>query len=250
MSGVGKLLPQVGINANVKAFFENPLGNYCLPNERNASFDYCYNYFQSFRKDNKISEIASDENLEMSCLQIGFYLASWGMLRGSSFLAQKSVAHYGDLIRLIAITTPDFWEIDVARYKDEGVISSLLCFEKKIRDSIPEGTGKKRIASETLTTKIMLGIFGNIPAFDSYFLKGFENIYVDEIALEKIYNFYAANNESIDNYRIPTINFSDGKPTYRLYSQAKIIDMIFFMEGDKKFKVEDAARKLAKPKKK
>jgi hypothetical protein len=33
-------------------------------NYRYASFDYCYNYFYSFYKNNKIKEIANKENLE------------------------------------------------------------------------------------------------------------------------------------------------------------------------------------------
>jgi len=61
------------------------------PNERYASFDFCYNYFYSFYKENRLSELANGQNLQTSCLQIGFYLASWGMMRGSSFLLEKSV---------------------------------------------------------------------------------------------------------------------------------------------------------------
>lgn len=56
-----------------------------LPNQRYSSFDYCYNYFYSFYKVNKISELANEKNLQNSCLQLGFYLASWGMFRPSSF---------------------------------------------------------------------------------------------------------------------------------------------------------------------
>lgn len=61
------------------------------PDKRYASFDYCYNYFQEFYENNNTKALASKENIQMSCLHIGFCLASWGMLRGSSFLLQKSV---------------------------------------------------------------------------------------------------------------------------------------------------------------
>jgi len=56
------------------------------PTDRYASFDYCYNYFQTFKYNNKILDIAVSDNLQLSCLHLGFYLASWGMLRGSTFL--------------------------------------------------------------------------------------------------------------------------------------------------------------------
>jgi hypothetical protein len=42
------------------------------PTDRYTSFDYCFNFFSSnedFTKD-----------IEKSCLVLGFYLASWGML--------------------------------------------------------------------------------------------------------------------------------------------------------------------------
>lgn len=52
------------------------------PDARYASFDYCFNYFQSFREARNIAALASSANLQLSCLHLGFYLASWGMLRG------------------------------------------------------------------------------------------------------------------------------------------------------------------------
>ena len=91
------------------------------PYERYASFDYCYNYFYSFYKEGKIKELASEENMQMSCLQLGFYLASWGMMRGSSFLLEKSVLHYSNLIKAISKKDPLLWEIDVATYTDENI---------------------------------------------------------------------------------------------------------------------------------
>lgn len=40
--------------------------------------------------------------MEVSCLHLGFYLASWGMLRGSSDLLQRSARH---LVPLMTATT-------------------------------------------------------------------------------------------------------------------------------------------------
>ena len=65
------------------------------PDARYASFDYCFNYFQAFREAGNVGAIAEPENRELSCLHLGFYLASWGMLRGSAELLQKSARHPG-----------------------------------------------------------------------------------------------------------------------------------------------------------
>jgi hypothetical protein len=37
----------------------------------------------------------------------------------------------------------------------------------------------------------------------------------------------------IDGHRIPTLDFDTGRSTSRLYSRAKVIDMIFFVEGSR-----------------
>jgi hypothetical protein len=40
--------------------------------------------------------------------------------------------------------------------------------------------------------------------------------------------FYQEHAGVIESHRIPTLDFTTGKPTHRLYSRAKVIDMIFF----------------------
>lgn len=138
------------------------------PNERYASFDYCFQYFQSFKREERIDDLAKGENLQHGCLQLGFYLASWGMLRGSSFLLEKSARHFVNLIQEIPGFDKRIWGIDVDNYTN-GNIPLLLEAKEKVKQYL-HGQGK---VSDTLATKVMLGIFGNIPAFDSYFMKGF-----------------------------------------------------------------------------
>jgi hypothetical protein len=110
------------INLFLNGFHKN-LGR--QPEERYTSFDYCYNYFQEFYEKHKIIDLTNTDNLQISCLQIGFYLASWGMYRGSSFLLQKSIKHFEKLIILISKLEPFYWEIDVDSY-NEDTISLLI----------------------------------------------------------------------------------------------------------------------------
>ena len=73
--------PAVDCEANIRTYLDGDDANSGRdPTGRYASFDYCFNYFQSFRT--YPAELTSPGNLELSCLQLGFYLASWGMLRG------------------------------------------------------------------------------------------------------------------------------------------------------------------------
>ncbi|MHA1972493.1 MAG: hypothetical protein ACTSW1_05860 [Candidatus Hodarchaeales archaeon] len=199
------------------------------PNERYTSFDYCYNYFYSFYKDEKTEQISNKENIQTSCLQLGFYLASWGMLRGSSFLLQKSSRHYVNLIEAISEMSPELWAIDVDTYNEDNLEILLKC---KRRISIE--LGKENNPSDTLITKIMLGVFGNVPAFDQYVKKSFKIYKFDKRSLRKIKVFYENNKKTIDEIKIPTIDFWNGNETSVLYPKAKIIDMYGFIEGQSK----------------
>lgn len=196
------------------------------PEERYSSFDFCYNHFYSFYKQGRLSDMANEKNIQMSCLQLGFYLASWGMMRGSSFLLEKSIRNYITLIQTISKMSPKLWEIDVDTYDDLNIELLLKC-----KKEIAEALEKEKKPSDTLTTKIMLGIFGNIPAFDQYFRKSFKFHSVNRNSLLRINEFYKDHKEYLDSVNIYTFDFLNGKETDIKYTKAKLIDMAGFMNG-------------------
>ena len=196
------------------------------PDERYASFDFCYNYFYSFYRNNKLSELSNEENLQTSCLQVGFYLASWGMMRGSSFLLEKSVRNLSNLIITISKMNPKLWEIDVADYNEENISLLLDC-----KQQIINALGKQNKPSDTLVTKIMLGVFANIPAFDQYFRKSLKVHSVNKKSLLKIKEFYIQNREDFDSFKIHTFDFLTSGETNYIYTKAKLIDMCGFIAG-------------------
>ena len=203
------------------------------PLARYASFDYCFNYFQEKHKNGEIKTIVADyKNMQLSCLQLGFYLASWGMYRGSTFLLQKSVKIFEPLIKYITSDECDVWDIDVDEYTDENINKLIEC-GKKIEEKLDVHETKK--ATDTLVTKIMLGVFGNIPAFDSYFRNGSKLGAFNKYSLEEISRFYDKHSKTISDkaIKIKTFEYHSGKASNRSYTKAKIIDMIFFIEGYK-----------------
>jgi hypothetical protein len=209
------------IEANLEAFIGDR-----TPDARYASFDYCFNYFQSFREQNRIADIAAPENMQMSCLQLGFYLASWGMFRGSSTLLLKSARHYEPVIDVIAAAPAGAWDLDVHCYTS-GTWPLLRQLDKQIRVAF----GHRNGVTPTLATKVMLGVFGNVPAFDTYFKVGFRAATFGPKAFRRLGEFYQEHADVIERHRIPTLDFRTGAPTLRRYSRAKVIDMIFFIEG-------------------
>ena len=210
----------------LKAF--EKFSKYKRANHRYASFDYCYGYFS-----NHINNFASKKNIEISCLQLVSYLASWGMYRGSSFLLrEKSIKYFEKLITWISNCPRNYWEIDVDNYTDEN-ISILL----KIYLSISQQLELSKNRAPVLATKIMLGIFGNTPAFDDNFRKTFSRYFssnpgfsrYNKESLDAIKNFYNINHKLIDKLskKNKVLDFSNGR-TKISYPKVKIIDMIGF----------------------
>lgn len=90
------------------------------PTARYTSFDYCYNHFQLHRERGVLSKLVVGPNMQLSCLHLGFYLASWGMLRASSALLQRSVKHYVPVIQVIASSPPEIWNVDADCYTEDN----------------------------------------------------------------------------------------------------------------------------------
>jgi hypothetical protein len=206
----------IDIEANVKAYLAKR-----EPRLRYTSFDYCFNYFQSHHEGGKLLELLRGDAPQLSCLHLGFYLASWGMLRGSSELLQRN---FVPLVDVIANAPPAVWETDAHLYAD-GSCPTIFETVRQIRGALPDG------ASDILVTKVMLGAFGCVPAFGTYFKKGFGVSTFGSKALRKVGDFYTANAEVIDRNRVHTLEFDSGAPGPRRYTRAKVIDMIFFVAG-------------------
>lgn len=200
--------------------------------QRYASFDYCFNYFQSFRDGGNIGDIATSDNMQLSCLHLGFYLASWGMFRASSNLPRWSLKQFEPVVRLIAHTPDDLWGVDAHCYS-EAVCRELVNAASEVREALRHPGDS--LPTVTAATKIMLGVFGNVPAFDSRVVAGLrKNGLTGRFglrALRDIGRFYEGHREEIERYREPTLDFTTSGRTQRCYTRAKVIDEIFFIEG-------------------
>lgn len=191
---------------------------------RYASFDYCFNYFQSFHDEGRTPALTEIDQLETSCLQLGFYLASWGMFRGKAALLQHSVKSLAPAVRVVAAAPEAVWRADADDYSPP-VQAALTRVYRELRASLPGGQ------SQTLVTKTMLGVFGCVPAYDRYFRDAFGAATFGPKSLAGLAMYYRANAEAIDSYRVATIDFATGADSDRRYTRAKVIDMVFFTKG-------------------
>lgn len=192
---------------------------------RYASFDYCYNYFNP-NQPNHFSN-----NIEVSCYYLGFYLASWGMFRGSSFLLNKSVKALEKVILYIAKLDREAWAYDA------GTLSENSDHIIEIYENIKENLVPAKSTHRTLVTKVMLGVFGSVPAYDRFFVNTFKGIFSDRCAfstfsnksLKCIDDFYTSNESCIDKLfqKTTTLSFNGTNESYN-YKRSKIIDMYGF----------------------
>ncbi len=151
----------VDIDDNVEAYLGARVDT-----ARYSSFDYCFNYFRSFHDAGAADLLGDAEHLEVSCLQLGFYLASWGMFRGKAELLTHSVKRLAPVIDVISGAPRALWEVDADDYGTDAK-ALLVEAECRFREALPGGQ------SQTLVTKTMLGVFGCVPAFDRFFRVGF-----------------------------------------------------------------------------
>lgn len=190
---------------------------------RYRSFDFCYSHFYFSKLENKI-------DIETSCYVLWSYLASWGMLRGSSFMLQKNPSYLSELVEYIYKQDIYVWQIDVESYSEENM--GLII---KIYEDIRELIIKNNEQDLVLITKILLGVFAITPAYDTYFCKTFRNFsncklrVFNKKSLKLIKDFYLSNKDIIDDFREQsTIYDFNNNPTTLKYKQVKIIDMYGF----------------------
>lgn len=225
-------LPYGEITSAVQKFLRSSDGQATEEYRRERSWDFCFNYFQE--------NPSPTRTMELSCLQLGYYLASWGMLRGSSYLFRETNArHYQQTIEVIERYNPEMAELNgKSMFDSQGQKLILAAYADLRKTILPKGG-----AARTLVTKIMMGAWGTVPSFDTYFVKGFRSLAEnkEKPAFNKINNrsltlleaFYEQNKMEIDelarHYR--TLDFTTGTFTDRPLTRAKIIDMYGFNLG-------------------
>jgi hypothetical protein len=79
----------------------------------------------------------------------------------------------------------------------------------------------------------MLGMYGNVPAFDTYVKKALRVNKLTRKSLKVVASFYECHKEVIDRFQqeICTFDFHAGEETNRHYTKAKIVDMVAFIGG-------------------
>lgn len=199
-------------------------------NGRYRSWEHCYSNFINAR-DNKNAE------LDYLSLQLAFYLASWGMYRGSSFLLQKDYKIHIPVVKELLKEEYDPLAgidcVELKREKNQRLLEKINAFldeyYSNIRDEVKNIKVRNQLSS-TLITKILMGTLGCVPAYDRYFISGIKKQKVasgnyNMKSIGQLVDFYESNIVELENIR------KDMKVNGMAYPQMKILDMAFWQIG-------------------
>ena len=215
-------------------------------NGRYRSWEHCYSHFIKARGSKEI-------DYDYLSLQLAFYLASWGMYRGSSFLLQKDYkVHIPVVKELLSKEYDALAGIECIEFRKEcnqqllrEINSFLGQYYDKIRREV-KGQELKNQLSFTLITKILMGTLGCVPAYDRYFIAGIKKQKVTTgnynlKSIMKLVDFYEKNSVRLEPVREKME--VDGMP----YPQMKMLDMGFWQIGfelDKVFSKKDKMKEV------
>ena len=199
------------------------------PNSRYRSWEHCYKSFHDARRQ------ASPDPDYLS-LQLAFYLASWGMYRGSSFLLQKDYKVHVPVVEEILKKEYDCLLglscMDLRKQEVQDALASIETFLENYFDALRREVRQdvKNKVSTTLITKTLLGTFGCVPAYDRYFVEGIKDQKVAAgtygmKSLLQLADFYERNEEHLEKTRRELMVYDLS------YPQMKLLDMGFWRIG-------------------
>ena len=200
------------------------------PNGRYRSWQHCYMSFYNARH-------VDHPNIDYLSLHLAFYLASWGMYRGSAFLLQKDYKiHIPVVERLLDPQCDCLFGLNCSDLRDDNVqtqlreiVTYLKSYYGGVREDVTNNATQSDISS-TLITKVLLGTLGCVPAYDRYFVKGVRacGIATGTFNIRSILDLvelYEQNNARLEEVR-------NRLEVYNLpYPQMKLLDMAFWKIG-------------------
>nr|DAD85489.1 MAG TPA: hypothetical protein [Siphoviridae sp. ctDcW16] len=190
----------------MKEYVEKYINELHTDNHRYLSWEHCYKAFGN-----------SENSIDYLALHLAFYLASWGMYRGSTTLLKKDYKVHYEVVKLIK---------PVALNRES--IKSLTEIQGLMHKIFQEYDKVSVKASKTLQTKILLGTLGCFPALDRFFIDGWNLTFESNPTDENIFSFVQENISEIENcQKIIGRNM--------IYPPMKIVDMYFWQKGYDKY---------------
>lgn len=196
---------------------------------RYKSWRHCYKAFSENRN------IIDEQTVDYLALHLAFYLASWGMYRGSSFLLQKDYKVHTPIVRIVqeekynslfGISAKDLCKRSNLALLDEIGTRIRSCYAKER----PSFDGVVNNATDTLITKILLGTLGCVPAYDRYYVQSVKKHHISSGRFNSnsvycVAKFYCDNYDKFEKLRHELSKCGIE------YPPMKLMDMCFWQDA-------------------
>lgn len=208
------------------------------PYHSNLSWENCYKFFYENRDEfDKVDE--KSELIEKAALHLAFYLASWGMYRGDTFLRQYDHSVYKGLIIDLLNKYSNFYDKEFVDWENlKNAKNDIIEYFKNLKRKDKK---YKNEPTKTLITKILMGIFGCVPAYDRFVKRALQE-YSREHSHKRIcqtFNDVSYNTlkDWWEQYNCSEQHHLKGSTI--TYPPMKLVDVYFWSEG-KRLDEEDA----------
>lgn len=200
---------------------------------RYMSWRHCYNAYRECRG------MTDDKTIDYLSLHLAFYLASWGMYRGSSFLLQKDYKVHMPMVRIIMEQKYNpLLGISAEGLLEESNLKLLDEVGRRIKDAyameMPSFEGRPNNATDTLVTKILLGTLGCVPAYDRYYVQAVRKYGISAgsytmSSVKSVAKYYLANKEEFEALRAELSKCGTEYPVMKLMDMC--LWQVAFEEG-------------------
>lgn len=140
------------------------------PNSRYHSWEHAYRQWCRFER------LPGKSELDLTALHLAFYLASWGMLRGSSGLLQRDYKVFYGVVKMLKQRASEGWSDCMFRASAERNPNELADRLAQLRHDVaqelelipptPPPDSRRITATDTLVSKILLNTLACVPAWD------------------------------------------------------------------------------------
>ena len=237
-----------------------------ISSHRYRSWEFCRKAFLDARN------VTLDKTAESTlALQLAFYLASWGMYRGSSFLLSLDYTVHKEIVKIVMKDCyRELFDSDKLLFDEDGrktylnlLFGNKMSGENKIEGVVCEmrkwykawhikvlespvggmeennDEEEKTDISSVLITKVLMGVYGCIPAYDRYVMDGLKtqgiNASFGRSAVKELLEYtienkgVSSNIEKVWKSIKEKSQCTDLEP--RNYTFMKVVDMLFWEIG-------------------
>ena len=197
---------------------------------RFRSWEHCH---KVFRENRNHPNRDSEANVDYLSLHLAWYLASWGMLRNQFLLSMDYRVHL-PIVRIILSGQYDALFTDEHTQFTSEYILEAIQLTMQMSNEIENVYSQEyqENISDTLMTKILLGVFGCAPAYDRFFKYTAHTYNIcggtwNEDSLMEVWHYYQDHQQHFEDLRHELAQGEGGI----LYPPMKLMDMCLWQIG-------------------